>query len=53
VDSIDGKVALFESENRGYCRGIITETHLIVDYLGTNQVTDHGMVASTLVEMKK
>ncbi|MBQ6775875.1 MAG: transposase, partial [Synergistaceae bacterium] len=30
-----------------------SETHLIMDYLETNQVTDHGMLAPTLEEMKK
>ena len=30
-----------------------SETHLIMDYLETNQVTDHGMVSPTLADMKK
>ena len=29
-----------------------SETHLIMDYLETSQVTDHGLIAPTLEEMK-
>ena len=30
-----------------------SETHLMMDYLETNQATDHGMIAPTLSEIKK
>ena len=57
ISLTDADARLMKSQN-GYevsynvQTAVDSETHLIMDYLETNQVTDHGMLAPTLKEMR-